>query len=115
MKEKLKVGQKLWLVACRWSEISEREITITTVGRKWATGDNVPFSHRIDAFTWVPETRNGFAAAFSLYESKQQRDEEVELTLAQKLFKSNVEKKYSEFTLKQIEAASDALGIKRKP
>ena len=115
MKEKLKVGQKLWLVPDCWSEIPEREITITSVGRKWATGDNVPFSHRIDAFTWVPETRSGFAEAFFLYESKQQHDEDVKLNLAQALFKSNVGKKYREFTLQQIAAASDALGIGMKP
>ncbi len=113
MKEKLKVGQKLWLVPDRWSKTPAREITITTVGRKWATGDNVPFSHRIDAFTWVPETINGFASAFCLYESKQHHDEEVKLNLAQALFKSNVEKKYRDFTLQQISAASDAPGIEK--
>lgn len=111
MKEKLKVGQKLWLVPDKWSKSTPREITIMTVGRKWATGDHVPFSYRIDALTWVAETKTGFAPAFTLYESKAQHDEEVALNLARALFRSRVNQKTDSFTLEQISAASEALGI----
>lgn len=114
MKEKLKIGQKLWLVPDKWSKTAAREITITTVGRKWATGDNVPFSHRIDAQTWEPETRSEFAAAFTLYESKAQHDEENSLNLSRKLFKSRVNQEIDNCTIDQITAASAALGFEGK-
>ena len=108
MKEKLKVGQKLWLVPNR-SPHYAREITIMKVGRKWAISYNV--RHRIDAMTWLPDTRSGFYADFSLYESKAQHDEEVALNLSRKLFKSRVNQEIDNCTIDQITAASAALGF----
>jgi hypothetical protein len=111
MKEKLKVGQKLWLVPNRLPNNYAREITITKVGRKWATGDEVPFGHKIDAITWVPECRSGYAPTFALYESKSHYDSEIELNRARSLFKSNVNNNINAMTLTQIAAANKLLGF----
>jgi hypothetical protein len=45
----LSVGQKLWFVPYEHRRNPPHDVTVTKVGRKWATLDN---GHRIDVETW---------------------------------------------------------------
>jgi hypothetical protein len=108
-KPKLTVGQKLWWVG-RHRERSY-EVTVVTVGRKWATIDTGRPNYRIDLETLIADGGK-YSSPGMCYLSKKHWEVEFRQRNAWYAFSRRVAGSRADyFTLAQIEKAAEVLGF----
>jgi hypothetical protein len=89
-KPPLEVGMRLWFQGSPRSGNASREVTVLSVGRKWAQLDN---RNRINLDNWVADG-GVYSSPGRCYESKEDYDAEVQLQGEWDAFRRSIERCY---------------------
>jgi hypothetical protein len=107
---KLEVGQKLWWVPSHRHNMSEREVTVEKVGRKWATLD---CGYRIDVASLVADV-GGYSSPGKCYPTREEWSAENALGTAWSEFASDIRNRYRRpegVTIEDIRQARELLKL----
>jgi hypothetical protein len=93
MKPKLKVGDVVWFVPRQKYNGAPRELTVTKVGRKWATIGEGWRRMRADVGSWAVDGGN-YSGPGDLYTSEAAWREESEISAQWDLLRRWIERRY---------------------